>query len=50
MRGVDFFTAKEPCMLCVICIEGSFFKKKKYIYFQDLFDLSNKQTLKIDIS
>ena len=36
-------------MLCVICIE-CFFWKYICINFQDLFDLSNKQTSKTDIS
>ena len=50
MRGVDFFTVKEPNLPAVCYLHGKVFLKYMYIYFQDLFDLLHKQTSKIDIS
>ena len=45
-RGVDFLTVKVP----IHCyLEWSVFAKYMYVYFQELFDLSSKQTSKFDI-
>ena len=44
-RGIDFFTVKVPTFQ----LQWSAFFKYMYVYFQDLFDLSNKQTSKLDI-
>ena len=49
MRGVNFFTVKVPIYQCYL--EWSVFSKYMYmyVYFQELFDLSRKQTSKFDI-
>ena len=44
---VDFFTVKVPTFQGYL--EWSVFLKYMYVYLQDLFDLSSKQTSKIDI-
>ena len=42
-EGVDFFTVKEPTLHAVCYLHWKTLLEYMYIYFNDLFDLSNKQ-------